>query len=68
MVDLQVSLVAQLEKNPPAMQDKLVRYLGWEDALEEEMATHSSFLAWRTPWTENPGKLQTIRLQRVGHN
>ena len=44
-------------KNPPAMQDKLVRYLGWEDALEEEMATHSSILAWRIPWTEEPGGL-----------
>ena len=42
--------------------------LGWEDPLEKEMATHSSILAWRIPWTEEPGRLQSIGLQRVGHN
>ena len=42
--------------------------LGWEDPLEEEMATHSSILAWKIPWTEEPGKLQSIGSQRVGHN
>ena len=42
--------------------------LGWEDPLEEEMATHSSSLAWEIPWTEEPGGLQSVRLQRVGHD
>ena len=45
-----------------------VRFLGWEDPLEEGMATYSSILAWRIPWTEEPGGLQSIRLQRVRHN
>ena len=49
------SLVAQLVKNPPAMWDTWVQSLGWEDPLEKEMATHSSILAWRIPWTEEPG-------------
>ena len=44
-----------------------VRSLGWEDALEKEMATHSSILAWKTPWTVEPGGLQSMGLQRVGH-
>ena len=48
------SLVAQLVKNLPAMQETQVRFLGWEDPLEKEMATHSSILAWRIPWTEDP--------------
>ena len=43
-------------------------FLGWEDPLEEDMATHSSILAWRIPWTEEPGWLQSMGLQRVGHN
>ena len=51
------SLVAQMVKNLPAMQETRVQFLGWEDALENEMATHSSILAWRTPWTEEPGGL-----------
>ena len=46
----------------------LVRFLGWEDPLEEGMATHSSILAWRIPWTEEPGGLQSIGLQRVGRD
>ena len=50
-----VSLVAQLVKNLPAMQETWVRPLGWEDPLEKGMATHSSILAWRIPWTEEPG-------------
>ena len=62
------SLVAQLLKNLPAMQETWVRSLGWEDPLEEGMAAHSSILAWRFPWTEGPGELQSILLQRVGHN
>ena len=45
-----------------------VRSLGWEDPLKEEMATHSSILAWETPWTEEPGQLQSMGLQRIGHN
>ena len=59
------SLVAQIVENPPAVQESWVQYLGWEDPLEKEMATHSSILAWITPWTEEPGRLQSMRLQRV---
>ena len=55
--DSWVSLVAQMIQNPPAMQETQVRSLGREDLLEEEMATHSSLLAWRIPWTEEPGGL-----------
>ena len=62
------SLVAQLVKNLPAMPETWVRSLGWEDPLEEGMATHSSILAWRIPWTEEPGGLQSMGSQRVGHN
>ena len=51
------SLVAQMAKNLPAVQETGVRSLGWEDPLEKEMATHSSILAWRIPWTEEPGWL-----------
>ena len=50
-------MVAQLVKNLPAMQENLVRFLGWEEPLEKEMATHSSILAWKIPWTEEPGGL-----------
>ena len=60
--------IAQMVKNLPAMQETQVRSLGQEDPLEKEMATHSSILAWRIPWTEEPGGLQSMRLQRVGHN
>jgi len=59
--------VAQIVKNPPAMQETLVRSLGWEDSLEKEMATHCSILAWRIPWTEEPGVIQSIGSQRVRH-
>ena len=52
----------------PAIQETRVRSLGWEDPLEEEMATHSSILAWRIPWTEEPGGLQSIRSQRIRYN
>ena len=58
-------------KNPFAMQEAQemrVSSLGWEDLLEEEMATHSSIFAWRIPWTQEPGGLQSMGLQRVGHN
>ena len=62
------SLVAQTVKNPPAMQETRVWSLGREDPLEEEMATHSRILAWRIPWTEEPGGLQSMGSQRVRHN
>ena len=54
-------------KNLPAVQETQVRSLGWEDPLEKEMATHSSILACRIPWTEEPGGLQSMGLRRVGH-
>ena len=57
------SLVAQLVQNLPAMQETWVQFLGWEDPLEKEMATHSSILAWRIPWTEEPGRLQSMGSQ-----
>ena len=59
------SLVAQTVKNLLAMWDIWVGSLGWEDALKEDIATHSSILAWRTPGTEEPGRLQPMGLQRV---
>ena len=62
--------MAQRVKNLPAMQEAQemwVQYLGQEDLLEEGMASHSSILAWRIPWTEEPGRLQYTGLQRVGH-
>ena len=55
-------------KNLPAVKETLVQSLGWEDPLEEGMATHSSVLAWETPETEEPGGLQSVRSQRVGHD
>ena len=55
-------------KNTPAMQGTWVRSLGWEDPLEEGLATHFSILAWRIPWTEESGGLQSVGLQRVGHD
>ena len=62
-----VSLVAQKVKNLPAMQEIPVRFLGWEDPLEKRMAIHSSILAWTIPWTEEPGRLQSMGSQGVGH-
>ena len=62
------SLVAQMVKHLPAMQETRVQSLGLEDPLEKEMATHSSILAWRIPWTEEPGRLQSMGLPRVGHD
>ena len=55
-------------KNLPAMQETQVRSLGWEDALEKEMATQPSILAWRLPWTEEPGGLQSTGSHRVAHD
>ena len=62
------SLVAQTVKNLPAMWETWVQSLDWENPLEKEIGTHSSILAWRIPWTEEPGKLQSMEFQRVGHN
>ena len=62
------SLVAQIVKNPPAMQENWVRSLGWEDPLDKEMATYWSILAWRIPWTEESGGLQFLESKRAGHN
>ena len=55
-------------KNLPAKQEMRVQFLGWDDPLEEEMATHSSILAWEIPWTEEPSGLQSMGSQRVGDN
>ena len=63
-----VSLVAQSVKNLPAVQETWVQSLGWEDPLEKEMATHSSILAWKISWTEEPGGLQSMGSQRVRHD
>ena len=57
------SLVAQMVHSPPAMQGTRIQSLGWEDFLEEEMATHSSILSWKFPWTEEPGDLQSMEWQ-----
>ena len=62
------SLVAQMVKRLPAMRETWVQSLGQEDPLEKETATHSSTLAWKIPWTEEPGRLQSMELQRVGHD
>ena len=62
------SLVAQIVKHLPAVRETGVQSLGWEDTLEKEMATHSSTLAWKIPWTEEPGGLQSMGLLRVRHN
>jgi len=62
------SLVAQVVKNLLAMQETTVRCLDWEEPLEKGMTTHSSILAWRIPWTEDPGGLQSLGSQTVKHN
>ena len=62
------SLVAQMVKRLPTMRETWVRSLGWEDPLEKEMATHSSILAWKIPWTGDPGRLQSIQSQRARHD
>ena len=61
-------LVAQMVKNLPAMWETWVQSLGCEDPLEEGIASHSSILAWRIPWTEEPGGLQSMGSQRIGHD
>ena len=60
--------MAQMVKNPPAMQETWVQSLGWEESLEKGMATQSCILAWRISWTEEPGRLQFMGSQRIGHN
>ena len=65
---ISVSLVAQMVKHLPAMLETWVRSLGWEDHPEKEMATHSSILAWKIPWSEEPDRLQSMGSQRVGYN
>ena len=62
------SLVAQMVKHLPAMQETQVQSLGWEDPLGKEMAAHSSTLAWKIPWMEKPGGLQSVGSQRVRHD
>ena len=62
------SLVTQMAKHLLTMWETRVRFLGWEDPLEKEMATHSSTLAWKIPWAEDPGSLQSMGSQRVRHN
>ena len=62
------SLVAQMVKHLPKMRETRVGSLVWENLLEKEMATHSSILAWKIPWTEEPGRLQSMASQRVGHD
>jgi len=61
-------LVAQTVESLSAMRETQVQSLGWEDSLENGVATHSSFLAWRIPWTEEPGGLQSMGSQRMGHD
>ena len=60
--------MAQMVKSLSAMQETQVQFLGWEDPVKKGMATHSSILAWRIPWTEELGRLQSMGQQRVGHN
>ena len=60
--------MAQMVKHLPTMQETQVQSLGREDLLEKEIATHSSILAWKIPWMEEPGELQSMGLQRVGHD
>ena len=60
--------MAQTVKSLPAVWETWVQSLGWEDPLEKEVAIHSSILAWKIPWTEEPGKLQSMGSQRVGHD
>ena len=65
---LYVTLVAQTVKCLPTMRETWVQSMGWENLLEKEMATHSGILAWKIPWTEEPGRLQSMGSQRVGHD
>ena len=64
----QTRKIAQTVKRLPTMRETRVRSLGWEDRVEKEMATHSNSLAWKIPWTEDPGRLQSMGSQRVRHD
>ena len=66
--DLPEALVAQTVKRLSTMRETQVQSLGWEDPLEKEMAIHSSTIAWKIPWTEEPGRLQPMGLPKVGHD
>ena len=68
VMTLWTSLVAQMVKHPPKMWETRLQSLGWEDLLEKEIATHSSILAWKIPRMEEPGGLQSMGSQRVGHD
>ena len=68
MKEKRTSLVAQMVKCLSTMQETRVRTLGWEDPLEKEMAIHFSTIAWKIPWTEEPGRLQSMGSQRVAHD
>ena len=68
LISLVVSLVVKMVKNPPAVQKTWVQSLVREDPLEKGMVTHSSILAWRIPWTDDPGGVQSMGSQRVGHD
>ena len=67
-VNIRTPLVAQTVKRLCTMQETQVRSLGWEDSLEKEMAIHSRIIAWKIPCTEEPGRLQSMGSQRVGHD
>ena len=68
MNEKRTSLVTQMLKRLPTMWETQVQSLGWEDPLEKEIATHSSILPWTIPWREEPGRLQSMGSQRVGHD
>ena len=68
LMRFRTSLVAQMVKHLPTMRETWIQSLGRKDLLEQEMATHSSILAWKIPWMEEPGRLQSMGLQRVGHD
>ena len=68
LVSQRASLIVQSVKNPPEMQETQVQFLGREDPLEKELATHFSTRAWKIPWAEEPGMLQSMGSQRVGHD
>ena len=67
-LDILTFLMVQNVKSLPAMQETWVQFLGWKDPLEKEMASQSSILAWKIPWTEEPGELQSMGSQRLGHD
>ena len=68
VMEVVTCLVFQMVKCLPTMQEIWVQSLGWEDLLEKEMATHSSILAWKISWMEEPSRLQSMGLQRIGHD